>query len=183
MRTHVWSLDFAFAVLQLVQGRRVPSSLYTSLSMRRTPYRDDALARAVACSSTLRQVIERLGLVPAGGNYATVKRHIARLGLSTSHFTRPRSVAPRPATPTAILLSSSSAVQSYKLKRRLLREGLLEARCATCGGTRWQDQPMPLELHHRDGDRRNNVLDNLALLCPNCHALTDSYKGRNIGKV
>ncbi len=43
----------------------------------------------------------------------------------------------------------------------------------------WLNKPIPLELHHKDGDNTNNELDNLELLCPNCHALTDNYRGRN----
>ena len=50
--------------------------------------------------------------------------------------------------------------------------------CEECGLSEWQDQPIPLELHHRDGNRANNKLNNLVLLCPNCHALTPNYRGR-----
>jgi predicted HNH restriction endonuclease len=42
--------------------------------------------------------------------------------------------------------------------------------------------PIPLELHHIDGDKTNNTLENFQLLCPNCHALTDSYRGKNVKK-
>jgi len=48
--------------------------------------------------------------------------------------------------------------------------------------TEWLGRPIPLELHHIDGNRDNNVLENYQLLCPNCHALTDSYRGRNSAK-
>lgn len=53
-------------------------------------------------------------------------------------------------------------------------------RCEKCGLTSWLDQKIPLELHHIDGNRRNNDLSNLQLLCPNCHSLTDTFRGRNI---
>ena len=151
--------------------------------MRTRSYDDESLREAVAQATSLRQVIVRIGLVPAGGNYATVQHHIERLGLSTAHFGRPAKYERYTATPTAMLLTNGTVVQSFKLKTRLLREGLLAARCTSCCGTHWQGQPIPLELHHQDGNRRNNTLDNLTLLCPNCHALTDSYRGRNIGKV
>jgi 5-methylcytosine-specific restriction endonuclease McrA len=64
----------------------------------------------------------------------------------------------------------------------LVREGVLERRCAECGRERWRDGLIPLELDHVDGDRTNNLLENLRLLCPTCHALTDTYCGRNIGR-
>ena len=61
----------------------------------------------------------------------------------------------------------------------LIREG--GHVCSRCEGTTWQGVPIPLELDHRDGDHRNNSRTNLRILCPNCHALTDTYKGRNRG--
>ena len=53
-------------------------------------------------------------------------------------------------------------------------------KCEQCGLETWLDKDIPLEVHHIDGDRLNNELSNLQLLCPNCHALTDNYRGRNI---
>ena len=54
--------------------------------------------------------------------------------------------------------------------------------CAGCGLSEWQQQSIPLEVHHKDGDHLNNELDNLELLCPNCHALTENWRGKNIAK-
>lgn len=53
-------------------------------------------------------------------------------------------------------------------------------RCERCQLEQWLNNPIPLEVHHKDGDKLNNELDNLELLCPNCHALTDNWRGRNI---
>lgn len=55
-------------------------------------------------------------------------------------------------------------------------------RCEKCGKEQWLDQPIPLEVHHEDGDSLNNEMDNLKLFCPNCHALTGNYRGKNINK-
>jgi DNA-binding CsgD family transcriptional regulator len=65
------------------------------------------------------------------------------------------------------------------LKRRLLREGLKAARCEACGITAWQGRPLSLALHHINGDGRDNRLENLQLLCPNCHSQTENFSGRN----
>ena len=73
-------------------------------------------------------------------------------------------------------------VQSNKLRLKLLREGLKERKCECCENTIWNGQPIPLEVHHKDGDKNNNNLDNLQVLCPNCHALTSTYRGKNIKK-
>lgn len=51
--------------------------------------------------------------------------------------------------------------------------------CEDCGNCDWMSKPIPLELEHIDGNNRNNQKDNLKLLCPNCHAFTEFYRGRN----
>lgn len=80
------------------------------------------------------------------------------------------------------IYSQQSNVQTTKLRKKLLKEGLRQYACERCGNTEWQGVPIPLEVHHLDGDKRNNKINNLQLLCPNCHALTDTYRGRNVRK-
>lgn len=71
-------------------------------------------------------------------------------------------------------------VESDRLRRRILiRE--CGHRCAICLLDRWMNHPIPLELDHVDGNSDNNSRENLRLVCPNCHAQTGTYKGRNIG--
>ena len=72
--------------------------------------------------------------------------------------------------------SNKVPMQSDKLKIRLINEGYLEPQCAICGITRWLDGEVPLQLDHKDGNKDNNNLKNLRLLCPNCHALTPQYR-------
>jgi 5-methylcytosine-specific restriction endonuclease McrA len=79
-------------------------------------------------------------------------------------------------------LQNSASVQSNKIRHKLLDEGIKEHKCECCGLTTWLEKPIPLELHHIDGDRTNNTLENFQLLCPNCHAFTDSYRGKNSRK-
>ncbi len=79
-------------------------------------------------------------------------------------------------------LQNSAGVQSNKIRHKLLDEGIKEHKCECCGLTTWLEKPIPLELHHIDGDRTNNTLENFQLLCPNCHAFTDSYRGKNSRK-
>lgn len=76
-------------------------------------------------------------------------------------------------------LANSKDVQTNKVRRKLLEEGYKEYKCECCGNSEWMGRPIPLEVHHKDGNRNNNTLENFELLCPNCHAFTDSYRGKN----
>lgn len=70
--------------------------------------------------------------------------------------------------------------QTFKLKNRLLQEGYKEYKCECCGLSVWNGLPISLELHHKDGNRTNHKFENLQLLCPNCHAQTETYRAKNI---
>lgn len=83
---------------------------------------------------------------------------------------------------TAEVLGQRPYITPYKLKVRLLEDGIFEPRCQRCRGTTWLGRPIPLELHHCGGGRWNNALPNSELLCPNCHALTPNHAGRGIGR-
>lgn len=78
-------------------------------------------------------------------------------------------------------LGTGRNITSLKLKKLLLRDNILEYRCNICKITEWNGKPTPLELDHIDGDRYNNNLNNIRLICPNCHAQTETYRGKNIG--
>ena len=67
-----------------------------------------------------------------------------------------------------------------KLHYRLIKEGYKKEKCECCGLTEWLGNKIPLELHHIDGNRHNHSLNNLMLLCPNCHSITDNFKSKNI---
>jgi Zn finger protein HypA/HybF involved in hydrogenase expression len=66
------------------------------------------------------------------------------------------------------------------LKDRLIKEGYKKCICEECKLTKWNGLDIPLELHHKDGDKTNNELSNLAILCPNCHSQTDNFRAKNI---
>ena len=69
-------------------------------------------------------------------------------------------------------------ISGNKLFKELIKIRPLECEC--CHLKEWQGKPIKLEVHHKDGDYTNNCLDNLSLLCPNCHSLTSTYKGANL---
>ena len=79
-------------------------------------------------------------------------------------------------------LENSQDIQTNKVRKKILEEGFKPHKCECCELETWLGKPIPLELHHKDGNRHNNTLENYELLCPNCHAFTDSYRGKNSKK-
>lgn len=73
--------------------------------------------------------------------------------------------------------------QSNKLRTRLIQEGIKTHKCEWCGNKEWRGKPISLEVDHINGIRNDHKLENLRLLCPNCHAQTNTYRGKNIGRV
>jgi hypothetical protein len=89
-------------------------------------------------------------------------------------------IEPRPRLePDEVLFTRGRRRNRYHLKGRLLLSGLKEMRCERCGVSEWRGVGLPLELHHINGDGLDNRLENLLLLCPNCHSQTDTWGGRN----
>ena len=145
-------------------------------------YTEQQLIEAVRTSTSVRQVLSKLGLKEAGGNYACTKQKIAKLGLNIDHFkgmgwNKGQKFGPK--RPITEYLSNKVGIQSNNLKKRLINEGYKTHKCECCGITEWNGKPAPLELDHIDGNHYNNNLDNLQILCPNCHAQTDTYRGKN----
>ena len=153
---------------------------------RQSKVTEAALRAAVADSTAVAQVIAKLGLIPAGGNYKTVQGKIKDYGIDTSHFMgaswnqgeRYRAFGKR-AVLDELLVENSSYNFTHGLKKKLLKEQLKEYRCEECGLSEWRGLPIPLELHHQNGVNNDHRLENLQLLCPNCHAQTDFYRGKN----
>ncbi len=152
-----------------------------------TRWTRDVLTEAVAASRNMYEVLRHLGLDAVGGNHSHITRRVRAFGIDTSHFVRAAGSTTHKRkrsrhTPEEVLTDQSPEyarrTPSDRLKRAMLELGVAE-RCALCGtGPVWRGHPLPLEVDHIDGDWRRNRLENLRLLCPNCHSATDTYRGR-----
>lgn len=153
-------------------------------------YTDQQFIEAVRNNFSVRNVLQSLGLAPAGGSYKTFYQRVKELNLDISHFTgqghlkgKSHNWAPKMSL-DIILVKDSSYSNSSHLKDRLIKEGILENKCHNpkCGISDWCGEPLSLHLDHIDGNNTNNLIENIRLLCPNCHSLTPTYCGRNIGR-
>ena len=151
--------------------------------MKKHQISDEDFSKVIAESKSIREALFKMNKAPAGGNYETTHKRIKKLGLNTDHFlgqaiNRGKKF-PASQRPLSDYLNNSAFINSHKLRLKLLDSGLKPAICEQCNLKEWLGKPISLELHHKDGDRDNNNLSNLSILCPNCHAQTNNYRGKN----
>jgi predicted RNA-binding Zn-ribbon protein involved in translation (DUF1610 family) len=147
------------------------------------------LRAAVANSTSCADVMRALGLPVNDANHRRVHRQTARLGLDTTHFKRPtrrqaRAVASKPVADEVLRVRPPGSPRTnHPRLRKALDEIGRPYRCARCGNTgQWQGVSMTLQIDHVNGDWLDNRPENLRYLCPNCHAITDTWCGRNRGR-
>ena len=149
-------------------------------------YTQEQFIEAVKNSYSYSGVCRILGISPKGGNLKTVKNKIQQLELNASHFTGQRwnrgktseSHSSIKKKDISEILVENSGWSSGAIRQRLIKEGLKESKCECCGRSEWMGIPIPLELHHINEIHTDNRLENLLILCPNCHAQTDNYCGK-----
>jgi DNA-binding transcriptional ArsR family regulator len=118
-----------------------------------------------------------------GHSITECQRHIGFARKTFVDAARRGAIVSRPhGAPLDTYLIADRPQNRGNLKRRLLRERVKELRCELCGIAEWQGKPLALALHHINGDRHDNRLENLQLLCPNCHSQTDNFAGRNTAR-
>lgn len=150
-------------------------------------YTEQELREVVAKSTTSAEVLRHFGLIPRGRNYGILKKKLKEFAICTEHFLGNSWAKGKPGSRKLqdnleTVWVKGRLCSSSKLRRRLIRERLFEAKCMKCGIDEWMGQPAPLELEHKNGDNTDNRLENLEILCPNCHAQTPTYRGKNRAK-
>jgi hypothetical protein len=150
--------------------------------MKFRKYTKEQFISAISTSRSIREALSKLNVEPYGGNYDVARRYIKKLNLNTSHMTRQSWRKGRKFQPKRQIedyLNNLYPIQTNMLRKRLLREGYLNHMCSCCSLSDWLNKPIPLEIHHINGNNKDNILSNLQLLCPNCHAFTTNYRGKN----
>ena len=136
-------------------------------------------------STSVSELLNKLGLVGKGYNHTKLTKFLKESDYDTSslvgrHVKR-YSDKGIPKKRLSDILCENSTGNSNKLKKRLIAYGVKEYKCENpeCGISEWHGVPIELELHHINGNHYDNRLENLVLLCPNCHSQTSNFRGKN----
>lgn len=143
------------------------------------------MAAIVASCRSYREILSRLKLCPKGSNFVRLKKRLSADGIDTKSIDETpgwKYASEKVARPLHEILVKDSPFTSslQKLKKRLVRAGLLKDECSECGSENsWNGKPLTLQLDHLNGDSCDFRLVNLRILCPNCHSQTPTFSGRN----
>ena len=154
------------------------------------PYTKEWLEELCQDSYSYAEVLKKAGRKQGGGAQATLRKKIEEFQIDISHFTgqrwqkspnnKPQDYSNREKYCLSEIFVQNSPITQKVLRGYVERHNILDYKCVKCGCTgEWQDGIISLELDHIDGDNTNNEISNLRYLCPNCHALTETYRGKN----
>ena len=146
---------------------------------------DIDIIESIKNSYSISETLKKLNLTPTGARYAFIKQKVKEFKLDTSHWLGQSASKGKKRHNTTeipldlILVENSTYSNTHFLKKKLIKKNLLINKCYICNLTTWLDKSIGLQLDHINGNRTDNRIENLRILCPNCHAQTDTYCGKN----
>lgn len=154
-------------------------------------YSKELLEDLVKQSTSVRQVIFKLGLKHTGGTHGHLTRKFREYGIDISHFLgKAANIGALHKGGCEKLLAKDVLVYNrlngrreyaFRLRRALIESGVPE-QCAVCSlKPEWNGKKLVLQIDHIDGDFLNSCRENLRFICPNCHTQTENFGSRNIG--
>ena len=153
-------------------------------------YQKDKLEQIVSESYSFAEALRKIGLRDVGSNFKTIKKYVEEYNIDISHFRGQTWNKGMGNTDYAAynklenILKENTNFKSDTLKYRLVKEGLKQWKCEKCGNEGvWEGKELVLELHHINGNHYDNRLENLQILCPNCHSQTDNFRNKNSTKA
>ena len=155
--------------------------------MIRVKYTKELLENHVKDCYSFAELCRKLGLIPEGSNPKTLRKKMNEFGIDYSHFTGQawQKDSDNPVYKKKHLpkLTKNSSLSSSNVKKLVYRLKLKDNKWEICGLSTWLGEPIQCELHHINGDTTDNRIENLQILCPNCHSQTDNFRSRNRTKV
>jgi len=162
------------SMIVLSNGKTFPRKVYSA-------YSEEELREVIACCMNYKEIIETLRINMFYHKY--LKKFIEEHNIDISHFKQGLACVERKITIKDKLIKGDKCVGSYTIKEYLVKNNIVENKCSVCKlPPIWNNKPLTLQLDHINGDHFDNRVENLRLICPNCHTQTDTFTGRNTAK-
>lgn len=144
---------------------------------------EEEFRQLIQTSYSYNEVLRKIGMSHGRSQNDIIKRRCNQLNISCEHFKKVGNGTNPQFSLKEILVQNSTYTNNTRLKQRLLNEHLLKNKCAICGNEGiWLNQPLSLQLDHINGVHNDNRIENLRILCPNCHTQTETYGSKRGAK-
>lgn len=162
------------------------NDLKTNGIVEKTHWSKDVLLESIKKSNSKSDILRNIGLKLNSGNFQTLEKYcnVYDIQLENLKFDfkshSKKNGFQRKLTNEQLFKKNNNRNNSRVIKKRIFDEKLLKNECSICGlGDVWMEKPISLQLDHKNGDRFDNTLDNLRILCPNCHSQTETFGSKN----